>query len=364
MNQNKPSTLTNQVKSVLNKTKNMSNKVMNTTSKLKNSISSGITNKVNKISNTSTKPQWFQNASSYLNTFVETNTAFSKFVFIILVLVLFVFLFQLGMIIITKMINGFSGEVYVLKGLMPSNMEKIISNNPNNQDSVAIIKSVNQDDGIEFTWNVWFYVNSLNNTSGNYDYRKIFSKGISTDTSVYNTSNIMKTNAPYSKIINNSPGMYLTKYIPDSTGSTAPDITFGNPANKNDIALVVVINTFNVNTNSKDFAEFITVDKIPISKWVICSLNIKNRTVNVYINGKLNKSVTLQNVPTQNNYDTYIGENGGFSGYISNLRYFNRSITYDEILSINSYGPNLTSVDTIDTAKQDYLSMNWYYNVV
>ncbi len=363
MNQNKSSTLTNQVKSVLNKTKNISDKVINTTSRIKNSISSGITNKVNKISNTNTNPQWFQSASSYLNTFIETNTAFSKFVFIILVLILFVFLFQLGMILITKFINGFSGDVYVLKGLTISNQERIISNNPNNEESVAIIKSINQDDGIEFTWNVWFYVNSLNNTT-NYEYRKIFSKGTSSSNNTVYSSNINNptdTNLPYSKIINNSPGMYLTKYIPD-TGKIAPNIRFNDPTNKNDIALVVVINTFNSTTNSNDFAEFITIDKIPIGKWVNCSLNVKNRTVNVYINGKLNQSVTLQNVPTQNNYDTYIGEGGGFSGYISNLRYFNRSISYEEIRSINSYGPNLTSVDTINTTNQDYLSMNWYYN--
>jgi hypothetical protein len=363
MNENKSSTLTNQVKSVLNKTKNISDKVMNTTSKIKNSISSGITNKVNKISNTSTKPQWFQISYSYLNTFIETNTAFSKFVFIILVLILFVFLFQLGMIIITKFINGFSGDVYVLKGLTSSNQERIISNNPNNKDSVAIIKSVNQDDGIEFTWNVWFYVNSLNNTT-NYEYRKIFSKGISnTNNTVYSSNiyNLSNTNLPYSKIINNSPGMYLTKYIPD-TGTIAPNIVFNDPTTKNDIALVVIINTFNTNTINNEFAEFITIDNIPIGKWVNCSLNVKNRSVSVYINGKLNKSVTLQNVPTQNNYDTYIGESSGFSGYISNLRYFNRSISYEEIRSINSYGPNLTSVDTINTTNQDYLSMNWYYN--
>ena len=359
---NNSSTLTDKVRNAFNKSKTIGNKMVNSTTKIKNNISTGISEKVNKISNITTKPQWIQGSLFSLNSFVESNTAFSKFVFIILLLLVFIFLLQVGMIIITKFINGYSGEVYLLKGLISANKERQIYNNPNTSNSTTILRSVNEYDGIEFTWSVWVYVDSLG--SNQYNYYKIFSKG--TLDSSANLNPIIKgtsdSHLPYTKIINNSPGMYLTKYVPtEDSINRAPNIVF-NETIGDEISLIVVINTYNTTSTDNTFAEIINISKIPVKKWFNCTLTVKNKSAFVYFNGKLDKQIDLTNVPVQNNYDTYVGDKSGFNGFISNLRYFNRAISYEEIQNINSSGPNMTNLDTLDTNKLDYLSMNWYYN--
>jgi hypothetical protein len=193
-------------------------------------------------------------------------------------------------------------------------------------------------------------------------YKRIFSKGKEVSDNTNLKLSLKETNLPYSKILNNSPGMYITSYIPDPNNSTsiAPGINFINKPNT--ISLVVCLNTYKPTNVDTEFSEFITISDIPKDKWVNSTLIVKNRTVNVYINGKLNKSKDLNNIPSQNNYDTYIGDDEGFTGFISNLRYINRAISYEEVRSINASGPNLTSVDTVTPNGQDYLSMSWYYN--
>jgi hypothetical protein len=360
MNQSKSNTLTNQVQNAMSKTKNIGAKVMNTTTKIKNTISSGITNKVNKITNSTSSSQWFQGMSTFINNFSESNTAFSKFVFIILILILTIFLFQIGMVIMTSFIHGFSGDVYVIKGMTNANKEKIVSSNPNIKDSVAILKSVNENDGLEFTWSVWFYVNNLNSIEPT-RYNKIFSKGTGVDSENNTLSLDLNSKTVYTQIINNSPGMYLTSYIADddSTG-IAPNINFTQDLSG--VSLVIALNTYT--PGDKEFAELITIKNIFLDKWVNCTLIVKNRTANVYINGVFNKQKILNNIPVQNNYDTYIGDsNFGFDGYISNLKYSNRAISYEEVRSIYSNGPNLTSVDNMTPSGVDYASLSWYYNL-
>ncbi len=368
MNRSNSSTLTDQVKSAFNKTKNIGDKIMNSTSKMKNTISTGVSDKINKVSNSTSKSQMFQSASSFINTFVETNTAFSKFVYIILVLLLFVFLFQIGMALLSRFINGYSGEVYIINGLHNSKSEKIVSANPSLEESVSIIKSVNEDNGIEFTWSVWFYINKLDTSTGsNYNYNRIFSKGIGIKDDTYIKSDIkgsQNSHKPYTKILNTSPGIYITKYIPTTDTTIAPGINGINfTIDTSGVCLVTAINTFNPSIDNSEFSELITIDDIPIQKWVNCTLIIQNRNATVYINNQLIKQKILNNVPVQNYYDTYVGDNNGFDGYISNLKYYNRAISYEEVRALYAKGPNLKSVDSITPNGVDYLSLSWYYNI-
>ena len=54
--------------------------------------------------------------------------------------------------------------------------------------------------------------------------------------------------------------------------------------------------------------------------------------------------------------------NGGFSGNISDLRYFNSALGTAEIQSIVDSGPNLTLVGPEATGnKPKYLSLRWFF---
>ena len=81
--------------------------------------------------------------------------------------------------------------------------------------------------------------------------------------------------------------------------------------------------------------------------------------MDVYINGTMTQRHIFTNVPIQNYDDVYICANGGFSGTLSDLRYFNRALNVFEINNIVSSGPNLTySNGTKDSPSQ--LSYLWY----
>ena len=56
--------------------------------------------------------------------------------------------------------------------------------------------------------------------------------------------------------------------------------------------------------------------------------------------------------------------NGGFSGNISNLKYYNYAISTFEISTITANGPDLTISDNtnIQLAKPYYLSSQWYFD--
>jgi hypothetical protein len=55
--------------------------------------------------------------------------------------------------------------------------------------------------------------------------------------------------------------------------------------------------------------------------------------------------------------------NGGFSGNISNLWYFNYALGTAEIQRIAARGPNtrLVSANSSNTRPFDYLSLRWYF---
>ena len=134
---------------------------------------------------------------------------------------------------------------------------------------------------------------------------------------------------------NNAPGLYI-----------APNTN----------ALVVVMNTFN------DIEERVTIDDIPLNKWICVQIRVENHQLDTYINGKLTKRLIMKGVPKQNYGNVHVGMNGGFSGYLSDLRYFNYGLGTSEIQSIVDSGPNLKMVgQTMTESVPKYLSLRWFF---
>ena len=135
---------------------------------------------------------------------------------------------------------------------------------------------------------------------------------------------------------NNAPGLYI-----------APE------TNK----LVVVMNTF------ENIIDEVEINDIPLNKWLNVIIRVdEQHRLDVYINGRLTRRHIMESVPRQNYDDVYVSMNGGFSGYTSNLRYFNKALGPSEIQSIVSKGPSLTMVgDSNSTLKTDshFLSNRW-----
>ena len=81
------------------------------------------------------------------------------------------------------------------------------------------------------------------------------------------------------------------------------------------------------------------IDNIPLQRWVHVSVSLWNRTLDVYINGKLTRSCVLPGVAKLNNGNIYTTGLGGYQGYMSRLQYFNHALSPDYVYGLYKKGP-------------------------
>jgi hypothetical protein len=80
---------------------------------------------------------------------------------------------------------------------------------------------------------------------------------------------------------------------------------------------------------------------IPIQKWFHFSMCVYDRTMDVYLDGKLVKTCLLPGVPNiNNNADVLVTPNGGFDGWTSKFQYYPKSLNPQEVynLYVQGYG--------------------------
>lgn len=256
--------------------------------------------------------------------FLESNSLVAKFAFLLLVIVGFVFLLRIGISVISQFSKP-DESPRLIDGMVDASQMIIFEQDPSSNSAVTIYRSVNAEKGIEFTWSVWLYINTIYNSGEAGTFKHIFSKG---------NSDIQENGLIFP---NNAPGLYI-----------AP--------NKN--ALVLIMNTFQV------INEEIVIPNIPINNWVNVIIKCQNTTLDVYINGTITRSINLIGVPRQNYGNVYVGMNGGFDGYISNLWYYNYALGTSAIQKIVKNGPNTKMVGgngNIDNNLFNYLSLRWYF---
>jgi hypothetical protein len=253
--------------------------------------------------------------------FAESNSLVAKFAFLLLVLFGFVILLRVGVSILSYFFKP-STSPRLINGMVDANKMLIFPQDPSNNSAVTIYRSVNENDGLEFTWSTWIFIDNLETKSGMF--KHIFSKG---------NSNIGKKGMIEP---NNAPGLYI-----------APNTN----------ALVVVMNTYNV------INEEITIPDIPLNKWVNVIIRCQNTNLDVYINGTISRSVNLVGVPKQNYGDVYVAMNGGFDGYISNLWYYNYALGTAAIQNLVNKGPNTKMIggNAMADKMYNYLSLRWFF---
>ena len=260
--------------------------------------------------------------SSSFGNFSETNSIIANISFLFLVLFVFMILLKVGVSVL-GWFYSYNETPHLIDGMVSGKQRITFEQDPSVANSKTIIRSTNANQGMEFSWSLWVFIDDLQYNAG--QYRHVFSKGNS-DT---NTEGMV---AP-----NNAPGLYI-----------AP--------NRNDF--VIVMNTYNV------INEEIIVPDIPLNKWVYVTIRLENRNLDVYINGSIARSALLTGVPKQNYGDVFVGLNGGFDGYVSNLWYYDYALSVGEIGRIMSRGPNTKMVasDVSKKMKSNYLSLRWYFS--
>lgn len=271
-------------------------------------------------------------SSTYLSgtkEFLESNSIIAKLAFLLLIMFLFTFLLRLGINALSWIFTPSENPV-LIDGMMNAREMKIISQDPNVPGNKPILRSNDKDEGIEFTWSTWININDL--TYKENQYRHIFHKG---NDKIDTTQGKMGLISP-----NNAPGLYI-----------APS------SGKNTNSLVVVMNTFN------NISEQIIIDNIPIKKWISVIIRCQGNIFDIFINGTLARRHIFESVPRQNYGDVYVSMNGGFDGYISLLKYYNKAIGIGEIQSIIKAGPNLNmKEEDLSASKPQYLAQRWYFS--
>ena len=95
-------------------------------------------------------------------------------------------------------------------------------------------------------------------------------------------------------------------------------------------------------TSAVSGVESCDIQNIPLMSWVNITYVLNNRTVNIYINGLLERSCALQGIPLIANDPMYItsgSPNAGFYGKIGKTVYYTYALLPNDVSNIYQQGP-------------------------
>ena len=264
-----------------------------------------------------------QGRGSGIKDFMNSSSLIARVSFLLLVVLLFIVVLQFSIGVLTWMLSP-SNSTYIINGMVDANQQLHFPQDPNKTGSMPINRSENGPAGIEFTWSVWLFINDIKTNNGNL-YQHIFHKG-----------NAEQDPATGLNFPNNAPGLYISPKTNE---------------------LTLIMNTYdNIN-------EEVTIPNIPLHKWINIIIRCRNTNLDIYVNGIVTKSMQLLSVPKQNYGDIFVAMNEGFSGYISNLWYFDYALGTSAIHNLVKTGPNtkMSSSSAMGMKNPDYLSLRWFF---
>ena len=261
--------------------------------------------------------------------FLYSNTLVAKVCFFILVLILFVYALRIGSIILGYL-NSSEKNPILINGLKNGKKLVKVHQDPRVKGSKPVIRSVNEREGLEFTWSVWLFIDDLVYKNG--QRKHIFHKG--SPANIGNKQNFDGVNVTDMAFPNNAPGLYIHE-------------------TKN--ALIIVMNTFN------NVIEEVEVDDIPLNKWILVNMRCRGKHMDTYINGTIVNRHEFRSVPKQNYGDVFVNMNSGFSGLLSNLRYHSHALSGIDIENMVKAGPNLRADDSLKIFPP-YFSLKWFFS--
>lgn len=249
-----------------------------------------------------------QTATTGLGT-IQSNSYLLYASIIVGVFIVYYILFEILKYLYTFM----NSSPYVVSETIIGTQKKVVSQDPDEPGSIILPKSENQEEGIEFSYTLWIYVNKVPVQGG----ARVLHKGDPTGNTLY------------------CPAMHLLN---------------GNK-------LRVALNTF----RSMDTHVDVT---IPLKRWFHVALVVTQNEMKVFGNGRIMASVELDSPPRQNTGDIYLNDKGGFDGFISKVRYYNRALDTQQVLyAARNDLPSRYTNDKILDNIPPYLSGKWYSNV-
>ena len=133
---------------------------------------------------------------------------------------------------------------------------------------------------------------------------------------------------------------------------TLSSTTSANPSISNihspSIWLYPLTNSLKVVTSTSvpEQVESCDIQNIPLMSWVHIVYVLNNRTVDIYMNGKLERSCALRGIPTITNDPVYITSGSpqpGYYGKIGKTQYFTKALLPNDVANLYQRGPLGTS---------------------
>jgi hypothetical protein len=176
--------------------------------------------------------------------------------------------------------------------------------------NVALPVSLNQDQGMTFSYSCWVRID-------NFAYRPGVQKVI------------------------------FTKGPPDLSSSCPSLLIDGNT------------NTLLVKLDTYGATEIVPISNIPAKKWIHVAIVVEQKSVDVYINGVLHTHHSIIQVPRQNSGTVHTGINGGFEGKLANLIYYNYFLKPSDIPPLMSNPPQADPSDST-ASMPPYFDISWW----
>ena len=238
----------------------------------------------------------------------------NQLLLVIVAVVVFLILYQIIQMIIQQVQSDMEGKPYLVYATKDAKTMVRIRQDPRKDGSIPLRRSLNEQDGLEFSYSWWTFIEDYEYKQG--EWKNVFFKG--------NTSSWPSR----------APGIWLAPYE----------------------------NTMHVYMNSyKDIQNEMVISNIPVSKWFHTTLIVEQDAMSVYINGYLKDRRVLNGIPKQNFGDVFINAFGGFSGYLSRLRYYDYAIPLSQVQVDVKTGPDM-NLPYADQQKPPYLTPYWWVN--
>ena len=116
----------------------------------------------------------------------------------------------------------------------------------------------------------------------------------------------------------------------------SPEISLGAMLNN----IEVTLGTYAQGHSGDAVNHTCTLENVPLQAWANVIVTLNNRSLDIYLDGKLVRTCVLPGVPKMTSgIPLVVTPNGGFEGYVSNVAYFSRAVNPREAYAIYREGP-------------------------
>lgn len=188
--------------------------------------------------------------------------------------------------------------IYVIIHLLSKPSKLISMSKGNEEQTISAAKLKNSTNSYDYTYSMWFYVDDWNYKFGQ------------------------------DKILWSRQ---------DANNKAGPEVSLGEM--QNDITISMACYPTTSNTQMQENMHTCVVKNFPLQKWVNLIVSLQGQTLDVYIDGKLQKTCILEGVVKVNKEaDVSVTPAGGFSGWTANFQYWDKSSNPQEAYNIYRKG--------------------------